>query len=83
MQGGETEKSVVSYQSTRVALLSVFSALSITMMAHKHGSIRQSSTQSTSLEKNPFDTESVYGMRKLLSADKGFRDLIELSTDPW
>ncbi len=65
-------KPILSFhQSIRVAILSVFFALSITMMAHKHGKVRLA----TSLQAlSPFDKETEYRMRKLLSEPSDLDD---------
>jgi hypothetical protein len=56
------------FQSIRVGVLSVFFALSITMMAHIHGRNRVE----TSLKTQPsFGKESEAGMRRLLSQSSG------------
>jgi hypothetical protein len=57
-------------QSIRVAMFSVFFALSITMMAQKHGRDRLTSIE-TQL---PFSKETEYRMRKLLSEPSDLDD---------
>ncbi len=59
------------YQSIRVAILSVFFALSITMMAHKHGKVRLATSLQTL---SPFNKETEYRMRKLLSEPSALDD---------